>query len=304
MKREATNNTKMRKLCRYLKIPLYQAVGILELLWHQTAKETPQGDIGKKSNEDIALFMEYLEDENTLINALIHSGWLEVSRTHRLIVHDWHEHADKHVKERLRRLELPFLSLLQEAEGAAQVPHRFPNGDYRFPNGTHDRANGEHEDQKGQNTRLKKSPRARAQPEPEPEPVKTPPLTPRGGERRVKASPSTPQFLAEAIAEELGISGRWLNSTLVKVITAELRRTPEAAKIHERMCAAWRDCEANADKLKWALAAERFFGEGFWKNRHKWPWKNPEDAKTATNAEGQLKRRTAATIAEMCASHD
>src|SRR6185369_16930326 len=38
-KREALDHTKMKRLCRRLNIPLYQAVGILETLWQITAKQ-------------------------------------------------------------------------------------------------------------------------------------------------------------------------------------------------------------------------------------------------------------------------
>jgi hypothetical protein len=54
VKRDAPNNSKMKRLCRLLDIPVYQSVGILELLWHLTAREAPRGDIGKLDNETIA----------------------------------------------------------------------------------------------------------------------------------------------------------------------------------------------------------------------------------------------------------
>jgi hypothetical protein len=76
-----------------LDIPLYQAVGMLELLWHLTAREAPRGDIGKLSNEDIALALDYRGDEDVLIEALIRTRWLDRNETHRLLIHDWHEHA-------------------------------------------------------------------------------------------------------------------------------------------------------------------------------------------------------------------
>ena len=39
MKREALTHTKMHRLCRRLGLPLWQAVGLLESLFHLTARE-------------------------------------------------------------------------------------------------------------------------------------------------------------------------------------------------------------------------------------------------------------------------
>ena len=103
MKREARNHSKMRRLCRKLDVPLYQAMGILECLWHLTAVEAWRGDIGKLSNEDIALALDYRGDEDQLIEALIASGWIDKDETYRLLVHDWAEHADNTVQKRAKR---------------------------------------------------------------------------------------------------------------------------------------------------------------------------------------------------------
>jgi hypothetical protein len=71
MKREALNHTKMKRLCRKLEIPLYQSVGIMETLWHLTASQHPQGDIGKLSDEDIAVSIDWRESGEKLVEALI-----------------------------------------------------------------------------------------------------------------------------------------------------------------------------------------------------------------------------------------
>lgn len=101
----------MKRLCQRLSIPQYAAVGLLESLWHLTAKEAPQGDIGKLSNEDIALGLEWDGDPEKLVASLISSKWIDESEKHRLVVHDWHEHADEAVKKKLIRKSLQFLSV-------------------------------------------------------------------------------------------------------------------------------------------------------------------------------------------------
>src|SRR5690348_9760858 len=103
MKREAITHTKMKRLCRRLDLPLWQAVGLLESIWHLTAREAPRGDIGKLSDEDITLGIDYRGDESKLIDALIGSGWLDRDPVGRLAVHDWADHADDAVHMRLAR---------------------------------------------------------------------------------------------------------------------------------------------------------------------------------------------------------
>src|SRR5580658_6640590 len=118
----------MRRLCRKLDIRLYQAVGILELLWHTTAREAPRGDIGKISNEDIALAVDWPGDEHVLIDALLATGWLERDDEYRLLVHDWHIHADEAVKKRLTRSHELFIVPQRVATNHQNVSTKPPNG--------------------------------------------------------------------------------------------------------------------------------------------------------------------------------
>ena len=96
-------HTKMKRLCRRLDIPLWQAVGLLESLWHLTARETPAGGIGKLPDVDIALAIDYRGDEVEMLNTLLGCGWLDRDPVHRIIVHDWPDHADDAVQMRLAR---------------------------------------------------------------------------------------------------------------------------------------------------------------------------------------------------------
>lgn len=118
MKREAVNHTKMKRLCRRLDIPTYQGVGLLESIWHLTARETPRGDIGRLSNEDIALGIDWRGDEDALIQGLVLSGWVDELPEHRLVVHDWWEHADSYVHAAMAKRLLLF------ADGRPpRIPH-------------------------------------------------------------------------------------------------------------------------------------------------------------------------------------
>jgi hypothetical protein len=103
MMRQAIGHTKLKRLCRRLDIPLWQGVGLLESIWHLTARETPRGDIGKLSDEDIALAIDYRGDEEKLIDALVASGWLDRDPVERLVIHDHADHCDDAVHMRVAR---------------------------------------------------------------------------------------------------------------------------------------------------------------------------------------------------------
>lgn len=108
MKREAASHTKLKRLCRKLDLQTWQAAGLLEMIWILTARETPRGNIGRLSDEDIAVAIDYRGDEHAMIEALVESGWLDRSQEHRLIIHDWSEHCDDTVHAKLARARQSF----------------------------------------------------------------------------------------------------------------------------------------------------------------------------------------------------
>src|SRR5688572_1579331 len=103
MKREATNHTKMSRFERRLTLRHYEAVGLLELLWHLTTKESPAGNIGKLSDEDIAVAIGWEDDPRVLVDALVDSGWVDRDDVYRLVIHDWSQHCEDSVHAKLAR---------------------------------------------------------------------------------------------------------------------------------------------------------------------------------------------------------
>lgn len=108
---KARQNAKFRRLVRRLREPLREltasglvdletvVVGILERLWHETIASAPRGDIGARmDNEEIADAAGWYGDPQALIEILVETGWLDLSDEHRLVVHDWHEHAPGFVR--------------------------------------------------------------------------------------------------------------------------------------------------------------------------------------------------------------
>lgn len=115
----------MKALARALKVPdkyaLPWANGIMERLWHYTAKMHPQGDIGASPDWAIADACGWEVAKRAdrsgmsaakvrqLIDGLLSVGWLDLDGRARLIVHDWADHADASVKRTLENKGLKFL---------------------------------------------------------------------------------------------------------------------------------------------------------------------------------------------------
>ena len=103
MKRNTTDHPKTKALARALDLPLYGAVGVLESLWHWTARHAPAGDVGRFSDADISDGVYWDRDPATLIGALVECRWLERHPQHRLVIHHWPDHADDAVNMGLAR---------------------------------------------------------------------------------------------------------------------------------------------------------------------------------------------------------
>ena len=111
MKRTAIDHPKLKRLGRLLGKPAYQVVGVVESLWHFTARHAIQGDIGKWSDVEIADAIEWEGEPAALIAALIDSRLVDVVPGWRLVIHDWHEHCDDGVKKTVKNKGLAFASL-------------------------------------------------------------------------------------------------------------------------------------------------------------------------------------------------
>lgn len=113
MKRGTPDHWKMKDLARRLNVPPMYAIawanGVMERIWHYTAKYCPQGDIGRVPDEEIAEVCGWpVKAAGRLVEALVQSRWLDRSSAHRLLVHDWQEHADQSVKKTLANRGLSF----------------------------------------------------------------------------------------------------------------------------------------------------------------------------------------------------
>jgi len=89
----ATECMKFKKLRSRLGLTKWGAVGVLELLWHFTMRNAKLGDIGKYTDEEIAISIGWEDDIDKLIDTLVDLGWLDRNDEYRLVVHDWEEHC-------------------------------------------------------------------------------------------------------------------------------------------------------------------------------------------------------------------
>jgi len=105
MKRGTPDHPKTHRLARALGVPRAQAAGHLEFLWHWTAKFAPRGDVGRFQDQDIEQGAGWEGPPGALVRAFEAEGWLcpHPEPEVRLVVHDWHEHAEDAVKKALQR---------------------------------------------------------------------------------------------------------------------------------------------------------------------------------------------------------
>lgn len=106
--RQVIDHPKFEDLRAMLGAPRCDVLGVLECQWHFTARYASAGDIGKWGDSQILAWLGWKPERGELIEALVKCHWLDRSDEHRLIVHDWHEHADIQVHTELAKKTLLF----------------------------------------------------------------------------------------------------------------------------------------------------------------------------------------------------
>lgn len=127
MKRGTPEHPKTAALAKALGVDLLTAVGVLECLWHFSAKYARRGDIGRFTDEAIARGIYWKGNPKRLIDALVACRWLDKDRAHRLLVHHWKDHADEAVKKALERAGEDFFSGNRNKVSRRSVPTKRPD---------------------------------------------------------------------------------------------------------------------------------------------------------------------------------
>lgn len=138
MKSGTTELLKFVKLQRRLGESRRGIIGLLEGLWLSTAKNCPSGDIGRFTNEEIAIMVDWAGDPDELVAVLAECRWLDTCDTYRLVVHDWHEHCPQYVKGNIKKYgrELITQATRKAPEAASQSPSESPNNSSQPPRDT------------------------------------------------------------------------------------------------------------------------------------------------------------------------
>lgn len=78
--------------------PRYQAVGILESMWHYASQYAHRGDVCRHGEDRLARALGWEGGAADLVSALLRAGFLDRCRCHGIRIHDWPDHADQGVK--------------------------------------------------------------------------------------------------------------------------------------------------------------------------------------------------------------
>lgn len=113
-------------------------IGLLELLWRHTAIDAPCGDIGRFSDEEIAAVLQFDGNPSELVEALVSSGWVDVCEQHRLVVHDWFEHAPRWVIAKLSKLNKKFIEPVNRTCPVANTERSTERSTVRTVEGTNE----------------------------------------------------------------------------------------------------------------------------------------------------------------------
>jgi len=126
VKPSTTQSIKFAKLKRRLKLCHWQAVGVLESIWLFTQLNSPGGNIGKLSNEDIAAGIEWDGDADEFVEAMIAIRFFDVCPVNRLIIHDWEEHCPTWVKGNMVKYGKKFAHIHTSPKDGPKEPPKEP----------------------------------------------------------------------------------------------------------------------------------------------------------------------------------
>jgi hypothetical protein len=103
-------------------------------MWHFTAAYAKRGDIGKWTDAEIAAHLEWSRGHDELISALIDTRWLDRCSVHRLLVHDWSDHADQTVKRSEEVLRYGFAKLNTKDPKVVDASNQLANASNQLAN--------------------------------------------------------------------------------------------------------------------------------------------------------------------------
>jgi hypothetical protein len=110
MMMDGLDHPKTLDLSARLDVSLPQVIGHLELLWAFVAQKTPRGNIGKWPDGTIARAAQWTSDATVFVTALHEAGFIDASKDHRFVIHDWTDLCPRWVKAKLKKIGETFCS--------------------------------------------------------------------------------------------------------------------------------------------------------------------------------------------------
>lgn len=117
-KRGTFEHRKTGALARALGCQRWAAFGLLECLWHWTARQARTGLLPSDWATEFADHARWDGDPEDLRSALVATGWIDHGAGSRDFVHDWQDHADDSVKKTLANNRECFMM----PDGSARAP--------------------------------------------------------------------------------------------------------------------------------------------------------------------------------------
>jgi len=107
MKSGTENKLKFKQLKSRLALREFECGGLLDALWRFTKTNAPDGNVGRFTAEEIAVWIDWGGDPEQLLSELIKCKWIDrVGDT--LFVHDWWDHCEDTVHRQLAKAQQYF----------------------------------------------------------------------------------------------------------------------------------------------------------------------------------------------------
>jgi hypothetical protein len=101
--------------------------------------------------------------------------------------------------------------------------------------------------------------------------------------QRIQPPPKSASMVAKYVQTELCLGGNPQLRVLETVAKGELKSGRDPSELRDAMIAAWRDyVVSRPDMTRYTKKPVNFFGDGDWRNRAGWPWKEGKAPQNGT----------------------
>lgn len=106
---------KTRKLARLLDVSRVTAVGHLQFFWWWAMSCSPDGDLSKHDDLDIAIGAEWESRPAEFIDAMVSAGFIDRGGSGKLSIHDWDQYGGRLIRLREASTERAIAYRIREA---------------------------------------------------------------------------------------------------------------------------------------------------------------------------------------------